>query len=85
MLRVPHFIVIPLIIASTDLIVTIPSRAAHAFAGAVPVRLHPVPLKIPSFDCVLAWHQRFAEDPLIRWMRALVRELFPENRSGLPA
>lgn len=85
MLRVPHFMVIPLIIASTDLIVTIPSRAARAFAGAIPVRLHPLPLKIPSFDCVLAWHQRFADDPPIRWMRTLVRELFPENRSTTPA
>jgi DNA-binding transcriptional LysR family regulator len=82
-LRVPHFIVIPLIVASTDLIVTIPSRAASAFAGIVPVRVHPLPLKIPSFDCVLAWHQRFAEDPLIRWMRSLIRELFPERAGPL--
>jgi hypothetical protein len=33
---------------------------------------------------VLAWHQRFAEDPLIRWMRLLIRELFPEGTAALP-
>lgn len=75
-LRVPHFMVIPLIVAQTDLIVTIPSRAAHAFAEIVPVRIHPLPMKIPAFDVVLAWHQRFDEDPPLRWMRALLGELF---------
>lgn len=82
-LRVPHFIVIPLVVAATDLIVTIPYRAALAFAGSVPVRIHPLPLKIPSFDCVLSWHQRFAQDPPMRWMRSLVRDLFPEEPKAL--
>ena len=29
-LRVPHFVVVPLIVASTDLIVSLPSRVAKA-------------------------------------------------------
>ena len=75
-LRVPHFMVIPLIIANTDLIVTIPSRAALPFAGLVPCKIHPVPITIPSFDCVVCWHHRFAADPSIVWMRTLIWELF---------
>ncbi len=81
-LRVPHFLVIPMIVASTDLIVTIPSRVANAMSKLVRVRVHPLPVPIPSFDVSLFWHPRFADDPPIQWMRSLMVELFEEPRSA---
>lgn len=79
-LRVPHYLVIPMIVAATDHIVTVPRRAADAFATLTPVRIHALPVAIPSFDVSLFWHPRFREDPPIRWMRDLMIELFQEVR-----
>jgi DNA-binding transcriptional LysR family regulator len=80
-LRVPHFMVIPMIVAGTDRIVTVPSRVAKVFATLMRIRIHAMPVKIPSFDVSLFWHPRFAEDPGIRWMRALMIELFQAPRA----
>src|SRR5690606_26056785 len=71
-LRVPHFMVVPAIVASTDRIVTLPSRVATMFSTLVPVKVHKLPVKIPSFDVALFWHARFGDDPGMRWMRNLL-------------
>jgi len=46
---VPHFVVVPLIVAGTDLIVSLPSRVAEASSRLVKVKVHPLPIPIPSF------------------------------------
>jgi len=79
-LRVPHYLVIPMILSGTDYIVTVPRRAAEAFATLAPMRIHPMPIAIPSFDVSLFWHPRFREDPPIEWMRNLMVELFKDAR-----
>ncbi|HEV7489896.1 MAG TPA: LysR family transcriptional regulator [Rhodanobacteraceae bacterium] len=84
-LRVPHFLVIPMIVANTDRIVTIPSRVANAFSTLVQTRIHPLPVMIPSFDVSLFWHPRFRDDPPLRWLRNLMIELFQESRKGKEA
>jgi DNA-binding transcriptional LysR family regulator len=81
-LRVPHFVVIPMIVADTDRIVTAPSRVASAFSALVNVQVHALPIRIPSFDVSLSWHTRFAEDPALRWMRNTMVELFREPLAG---
>ncbi len=84
-LRVPHFLVIPMVVANTDRIVTIPNRVATTFATLVKVRLHPLPFDIPSFDVAVYWHPRFREDPPLQWLRGLFVELFQEPRKGREA
>ncbi len=79
-LRVPHFLVIPRIIADTDLVVTVPARVAETFADQTEVRVHPVPVPIPSFDVSLFWHPRFVKDPPIQWLRELMLALFQEGK-----
>jgi DNA-binding transcriptional LysR family regulator len=81
-LRVPHFLVIPMVVAHTDRIVTIPNRVATTFATLVKVDLHPLPVDIPSFDVSVFWHPRFADDPPIQWLRDLMVELFHVPRKG---
>lgn len=82
-LRVPHFLVIPMIVANTDLIVTIPNRVASVFSRLVKVKVFPLPVSIPSFDVALFWHPRFAADPPVQWMRSVMAELFQETpRTG---
>jgi DNA-binding transcriptional LysR family regulator len=78
-LRVPHFVVVPLIVAGTDLIVTLPSRVAQASAKLVKVKVHPLPIPIPSFDVSLYWHARVENDAANRWLRAAMLELFGDG------
>jgi DNA-binding transcriptional LysR family regulator len=79
-LRVPHFVVVPLIIANTDLIVSVPSRVAGATARLMKSKVHPLPIPIPSFDVSVFWHERVENDGANRWLRAAMVELFAHDR-----
>lgn len=85
-LRVPHFVVVPLIIAHTDLIVSVPSRVAGATARLTKAKVHPLPIPIPSFDVSVYWHERVENDGANRWLRATLAELFGDRPGkGRPA
>jgi len=87
-LRVPHFVVVPLIVAGTDLVVSLPSRVAGASARLVKVKVHPLPIPIPSFDVSLYWHERVENDPASQWLRGTLIELFgdrPERKKASKA
>ena len=84
-LRVPHFVVVPLIVAGTDLVVSLPSRVAGASSRLVKVKVHPLPIPIPSFDVSLYWHERVENDPANQWLRVAMIELFgdrPERKKS---
>jgi DNA-binding transcriptional LysR family regulator len=80
--RVPHFLVVPMILARTDLIVVVPSRVAAVFAQGGHFKVLPLPLRMPSFEVRLHWHQRFHQDPANRWLRQVMTELYAEQVSG---
>lgn len=84
-LRVPHFVVVPVIVAGTDLVVSLPSRVAGASGKLVKVKVHPLPIPIPSFDVALYWHERVENDPANLWLRQALSELFgdrPEKKKA---
>ena len=84
-LRVPHFVVVPVIVAGTDLVVSVPSRVAGASRRLVKVKVHPLPIPIPSFDVSLYWHERVENDPANQWLRQAMQELFgdrPERKKS---
>jgi DNA-binding transcriptional LysR family regulator len=78
-LRVPHFVVVPLIVADTDLIVSLPRHVADVWAKLVKVKVHPLPIKIPSFDVSLYWHPRVENDAANRWLREALQHLFGDE------
>jgi DNA-binding transcriptional LysR family regulator len=71
-LVVPHFAVAPMIVARSDLVLTVPERIAHAFAAMLPLRTVPPPLELPGFDVVQLWHERRQQDRPHTWLRGLV-------------
>jgi DNA-binding transcriptional LysR family regulator len=75
-LRVPGFHVLPMIIASSDLLAVIPGRLAEAFVSHVPMKVLPLPISIPPFDIRIYWHERYEQDPALRWFRRAFIELF---------
>jgi DNA-binding transcriptional LysR family regulator len=79
-LRVPGLHVLPMIVASSDHLAVVPKRLADAFATRVPIKVLPLPVSIPPFDVCIHWHERYHQDPAIRWMRRAVVELFSGQR-----
>ena len=77
-LRVPHFMVVPMILARTDLVCTVPLQLAQAFKATARFRMLEVPLALPTFDVRLLWHERFEQEPGNRWLRGVLLDLFLE-------
>jgi DNA-binding transcriptional LysR family regulator len=69
MLEVPHFLVLPFVIANSDLMVIMPSQLAEAFAQLAPILVMESPIPIPSYDVRMFWHERFHADPANCWLR----------------
>ncbi|WP_349606752.1 MULTISPECIES: LysR family transcriptional regulator [Cupriavidus] len=66
-LRVPHFTSLVAVIASTDLLLTLPTRIAHAFAEEGRMRVLPLPFPIPSFDVNLYWYPHAEDSSAQQW------------------
>ena len=66
---VPHFLIVPHVLAATDLIVTIASRVAAAFVPSHALATRPLPLAIAPFAVHLLWHERTTADAGQRWLR----------------
>ncbi len=71
-LAVPHFLVVPYAIASSDLIVTLAARIAVAFARSMPLQVLDPPLPIPNFAIHMSWHERWNGDAGHAWFRGLL-------------
>lgn len=74
---VPHFLVAPAIVASSELVWTAPAGLAHALAEHYPLAVRPPPLAIPSFAIAMRWHLRLDRDPGVAWLRGMLRGVAP--------
>jgi len=81
LLHSPHFLSIPMVIAATDLVVTVPSAVGEVFARIADVAVLEPPYKMPSFDLKHHWHRSQHDDPGNRWLRSIVLELFGESKA----
>ena len=76
--RLPHFLAAPMVVAATDLIATVPQKLGEVYAKILPLRLLPHPLKIPAFQVNQYWHRRYHKDPANQWLRGHFARLFRE-------
>lgn len=83
-LRVPHFLAVPLIVARTNLLVTVPERLGKIYADMRRTRLLRLPFVMPTIEIRLYWHRRFDNDAGNRWLRSAITELFAEPRRADP-
>ena len=79
-LLTPHFLSIPIIIAGSDLVATVPhalaiyfARMSRDLAFAMP------PFDVAGFDVKQHWHRKFHNDPRTRWLREQVANLFNDE------
>lgn len=73
-LHVPHYLVLPLVIARSDLLAIVASNVAELFADIVPLKIMPLPTKSPTYDIKMIWHERFHRDPVNRWFRNFISD-----------
>ena len=71
---VPHFAGVPFIVASSDLIATVPERLALMFASVLKLQVLPAPVAIPPFRLAMLWHERNDRDAAHSWLRTLIAE-----------
>jgi DNA-binding transcriptional LysR family regulator len=69
--RVPSFLVAPLVVAQTDLILTAPERIARIAARAHRLRILAPPLALPSFSVQLV-RRAGSDDAALRWLRGRI-------------
>lgn len=61
------------IVATSDLLLTMPRRLAEARRRSLDLRIFAPPLRIPGIGIHLYWHRRSDESPVSRWLRAELR------------
>jgi len=70
---VPHFLVAPFIVGSSDLILTAPERVAEAFRRQLRLRVVEVALPRAHYSFSQVWAERMENDAALRWFREVVR------------
>jgi DNA-binding transcriptional LysR family regulator len=71
-LTVPHFLVAPFIVASSDLVLTAPVRLLHPFAKLLRLRRIELPLKLGGYKLSQVWAARSSDDEAHRWLRSII-------------
>jgi DNA-binding transcriptional LysR family regulator len=78
-LRTPHFLVAPLVVARTDLIATLPRSLAATYAQFLPLNVFPPPLDAPGFPVHMVWHPRTHEQAPHQWLRRMLMDLSSDD------
>lgn len=81
----PSFLVVPHLIATTDLLVTLPERVARVFAPLLPLHAEPPPLPTPEFTMSMVWHERNDREPGLTWLRERMLEAAADDGGTLSA
>jgi hypothetical protein len=72
-LQTPHFMSVPMIVAQSDLIVTVPHAVGSFVTSAhMNIRLARPPLRVPPIDLKQHWHRKFHDDAKVKcggWSR----------------
>jgi DNA-binding transcriptional LysR family regulator len=74
-MTVPHFLVAPFVVASSDLLLTAPARSLAPFVKSLSLRRIELPIKVPSYRLSQVWATRMDEDDAHRWLRGEISRL----------
>jgi DNA-binding transcriptional LysR family regulator len=80
-LRTPHFMSVPVIVANTDAIAVVPQALADFSATQRDFRQVQLPFVPPTFQVNLYWHRSAQLDPGNRWLREMMISHFPAIQS----
>ncbi len=82
-LRIPHFMGVPFVVANTELIVTLPRAVGTLFSGLVGLQVLDPPIDVPEFAVRQYWHRRFHHDARVIWLRTMISTLYQNKWAGV--
>jgi DNA-binding transcriptional LysR family regulator len=71
---VSHFLLVPAVVAESELIATLPERVAERFAAHYPLVVHRSPVRPAGFTLAMTWSARMDDEPAQNWLRERVAE-----------
>ncbi len=74
-LHIPHFLLVPHVCKTSDILFTIPSKIASQVNNTPKVAIMKPPLETTNANFYLYWHARHHHDPLHVWLRELLFNL----------
>jgi DNA-binding transcriptional LysR family regulator len=81
LLRTPHFMSVPIVVAETDAVATVPQALGDFVRNYGGVQELPLPFVPPTFQVNLFWHRSAQNDPSNVWLRELMISQFPALRA----
>jgi DNA-binding transcriptional LysR family regulator len=78
----PFFLPAIATVAKTDLITTVPSRHALAFAETFRLNVYAPPIQIPRYMTGIVWHERNDGNALIRWTIGQLADVLASRECG---
>ncbi len=72
-LRLSHFLMVPAVVAATDLVAALSYRVAEPMAATLPLQLLPIPFAVPGGTVSMVWHDRSAKAPAQMWLREQIK------------
>lgn len=78
-LRCRNYLAALRVVAASDLVLTMTARYARLLTTGSGVRVLPMPLRMPTLDLFLYWHDRVDDDPASRWLRLQLVEALGET------
>ncbi len=75
-LHTRHFMSLPMVIAESDLIATVPKVVGTTFSKLANIQVLELPFQVPSYDLKQYWYRRFHRDAANIWIRGVIWELF---------
>jgi DNA-binding transcriptional LysR family regulator len=74
-LTVPSLLHLPLVLAGTTYVATLPERIAGMAAPGARIKTFPLPFDVAEHHEILLWHKRHEPDPAHAWLRELIIDL----------
>lgn len=74
--RIPNFLGLGTVVGNSDMIATLPRRAAAELGKAYGVQVMPPPVSLPSYNVRQHWHERMQRDPAHSWLRRIISAIF---------
>ncbi len=79
-LLTPHFLSLPMIVARSDIVTTVPHALAVYFSRLSPeLAIARPPFDIAGFDLKQHWHRKYNSDSRHQWLRKQVAQLFNDE------